>query len=95
MDFEGVRYLLEVIGLMLFTYLYTWFIVMMCFVYPLGVFTYLLIFALFSPFLTLWYYVLKKREENYLALLRSSRVWDVKESVEKYVNSLKEDKEDT
>lgn len=95
MDFEGVRDLLEVLGLVLFTYLYTWFIVMMCFIYPLGVLTYLLIFALFSPLLTLWYYTLKKREKNYLALLRSSRVWNIKESVEKYVNSLKEDKEDT
>jgi hypothetical protein len=56
-----------------------------------GVFTWLILAAMFSPYVALWYYVLRKRMLNYLKLLLDgkSHVWDVSKTVDEYVELLR------
>lgn len=61
----------------------------------LGVFTYLLFAVMFSPFVVLLYYVVRKRALNSLKLLLDGkfRVWDVSKSLDEYIELLRKQRQ--
>lgn len=61
------------------------------FVAGAGVFTWLILAAMFSPYVALWYYVVNKRMLNYLKLLVDDkpRVWDIGKALAEYEKLIK------
>jgi len=56
-----------------------------------GMFTWLILAAMLSPYVALWYYVANKRMLNYLKLLVDSKphVWDIDKALAEYEELLK------
>ena len=56
-----------------------------------GIFTWLILAAMLSPYVALWYYVVKKRMLNYLKVLVDNKpfVWDISEALAEYEELLK------
>lgn len=61
-----------------------------------GVFTWLILATMFSPYVALWYYVVNKRMLNYLKLLLDSKphVWNINKTLAEYEELLKKKRED-
>lgn len=56
-----------------------------------GVFTWLILATMISPYVVLWYYVMKKRMLNYLRFLLDNKpyVWDIEKTLVEYLELLK------
>jgi len=56
-----------------------------------GVFTWLILAAMLSPYVALWYIVVRRRMLNYLKLLLDNkpRVWDIEKALAEYEELLK------
>ena len=60
-----------------------------------GIFTWLILAVMLSPYVALWYYVVKKRKLNYLKFLLDNkpRVWDIDKTLREYLFLLKKKKD--
>lgn len=58
-----------------------------------GVFTWLIFAVMLSPYVALWYYVVRKRVLNYLSLFLDDtpHVWDIEKSLDEYEELLKKE----
>ena len=61
----------------------------------IGIFTWLIFVAMLSPYLALWYYVVRRRTLNYLKVLldNKSHVWDIDKALREYMFLLKKKKD--
>jgi len=59
-----------------------------------GIFTWPLFVVMLSPYVALWYYIIRGRMLNYLKLLLDSRphVWDMKKTLIEYQELLKNER---
>jgi uncharacterized membrane protein YfbV (UPF0208 family) len=60
----------------------------------LGAFAWLTVATMLSPYVALWYYVVRKRVLSYIKLLMDNkpRVWDIEKTLAEYKDLLKKDK---
>jgi hypothetical protein len=61
-----------------------------------GFFTWLVFLLMLSPYILLWYIVVKKRMLNHLKLLLENkpRKWDIEKSLEEYLKLIKKKDEE-
>lgn len=61
-----------------------------------GIFTWLILAAMLSPYVALWYIIVRRRMLNYLKLLLDSKphVWNISKTLAEYQEMLKKKRED-
>ena len=71
-------------------------IIYLCIIANAGVFTWLILGAMLSPIVALWYYVVRKRMLSYMKVLLESKpyAWDVEKTLAEYEELLKKKRED-
>lgn len=59
-----------------------------------GVFTWLILAVMLSPYVALWYYVIRRRTLNYIKVLLDNKpyVWDVEKALAEYAELLKKER---
>ncbi len=93
MDKAPFKAFLELYAELLFVALYPAFLVLGIVSLQLGVLGWIVLALSLTPPTALWYFLMKKRLENYLKLLMAKpRPWDVKKAVEEYFELQKRQK---
>jgi len=84
-------FLLTLSSILLSILLYPIFMIYVALVINVGFFTWLVFLLMLSPYILLWYIVVKKRMLNHLKLLLENkpREWDIEKSLEEYLKLVK------
>lgn len=85
MDKAPIKAFLELYVELLFIAFYPVFLVLGIVTLNLGIFGWIILALSLTPPAILWYFLMKKRVENYLKLiLAKPKPWDVKKAVDEY-----------
>jgi len=91
------NFLIPLFSIIFSIILYPFLMIYIALVAGAGVFTWLILAAMFSPYVALWYYVVRKRTLNYLKFLLDNElyVWNISKALAEYEELLRKDGENS